>query len=245
MEFSEIVERLKNNESRYGEIDVNDEYYKWIPVTLTNTVATTLSDCHRLFKSEIGSKTKINCYLTAIAIYEYIPPYPDYLNVEQINMTTTQREFNRRKRWYGEAMQTDRFISGPKYNISVFNKPLGSLSNYPFPNSFLMNISLAGLFSDLDNLPHVYRQNNLDLYDELGTIFERYSEVTDTSDYDMIVDYLEKMKNRDMFPTNWRSLIPVLARSTGVNKDDINNILEDLVREGRIKVENMDLWYLG
>lgn len=245
MQFSDIVSKIKNNESDYGEIDIDEDYYKRTKLRFDNTIDLTLSDCYKLFASVLGSKVKIDCYLTAVAIYEYAPPLPKYLDVKYIQAVNTYQRFVQRKRWYENMKQTDTFITGPKKNISLFNKPLGKLGTYPFPNTFMLNLCLAGLFSDLEDLPEIYRQQNLELFDELNRAYESYCKMGDVNIYDTVVEFLEEWNKNGITKIKQRVLRKRLLNEKGLHPDDVDNTIEDLIGEGRIRVEGLDLWFLG
>lgn len=141
--------------------------------------------------------------------------------------------------------KTSSFIKGPKKNITLFNKPLGKLGTYPFPRTFMLNLCLAGLFSDLEDLPEVYREENLEVFDELNRIYESHCKMSDSNIYNVVVEFFKEWNKDGYTNIRQRTLRKRLIKEKGLHPDEVDGVVEDLLKEGRVRVEGLNLWFLG
>ena len=233
-ELNEILNMLDAEE--LGKTSISKDYYDRWHVRLDDTLLLVREDVFRL--ADFNSKTQMDYYLLTYAAFHFAPPLPSVFTTKStIRGVQSYSEFINRKRILDNLSRLS--ISGGKLcKITVSNRAAGVMSKYPIPKTFLVNLLYAGLFSDLEDLPEIYRAECLEIYNHLMDEYLRVVE-TPLNIRNEVVDYLKSVK---------KVRLPHFVgamRMRGISEQDAYDILDELASQGFVKLEGLVIKWIG
>ena len=234
VELDEIISTLDVEE--VGKSSINKEYYDRWHVRFNDTLMLVREDVLRL--ADFSSKTQMDFYLLTYAAYHYAPPLPsDFSTKNAIRSVQSYSDLVSRKRIFDNLSRLQ-VPGGRPCRIAVSNRAAGILSKYPIPKTFMVNLLYAGLFSNLLDLPEVYRAECLEVYNQLLSAYYRAVEepLNVRKEAENLLKTFGKMKIQ---------YYVAAMRENGISEQDAYDILDELASQGFVKLEGLVIKWIG
>ncbi len=216
-------------EEEFGKTRLSKDLYSRWHVKLDKTLWVVREDLFHI--SGFSSKTEMDFYFLTYAAQHYAPPLPNLFLKNAIYRVRSFSELVSRRHIMDNLSKLE--VHDAKHCVvTVSTRAAGILSKYPTSKSFLVNLVYSGLFSDIADLPDVYRAECLELYNKLLGMHNKVLEEP--------LNIRKEAINLLKASGKMKLLHYVSAmRERGISEQDAYNILDELASQGFIKLEGL------